>query len=107
NGTNQTATFSDFNYGNGVTGAVKVFVNNYTSSSPIIVSKSIITPPSGGTIVKMVEVSAFVNQSPFSYGIAAGGSLTFQSDSQVDAWTSSAGAYSVSLRDSDGATLAA
>jgi hypothetical protein len=87
-GANATATFSGFTLGPGVSGTVKVYVQNYSSSSPLIVSEGIVTPPQGDTIVKMVEVSGLIQRSLFSKGMVGRNGLSFTGNASVDSWNS-------------------
>jgi hypothetical protein len=90
-GNNVHYTFSGFNYSQNATGVVKVFIQNYNSSgnpAPIVVSQGIITPASGPTIVKTVQVQ-LVRRSLFGNGLVGRNGITFSgNNASVDSWNS-------------------
>ncbi len=73
----------------GATGQVKVYVQNYLSSSPLVVAKGIVTPTSGAPIYKMVEVSGIAQRSLFAKGLVGRNGLSFSgNNASVDSWDS-------------------
>ena len=99
NGSDASATYSGFSLSAGATGQVKVYVQNYAGSNPLVVAKGIVTPPSGATIIKMVEVSGIAQRSLFAKGLVGRNGLSFSGNNAgVDSWDSdptaaAAGAY--------------
>jgi hypothetical protein len=88
-GTNATATFSGFNLSQNATGQVKVFVQNYASSSPLIVAKGIVTPARGPVVYKMVEISGIIQRSLFAKGLVGRNGVRFSgNNASVDSWDS-------------------
>ncbi|MBI5770186.1 MAG: hypothetical protein HZA93_20590 [Verrucomicrobia bacterium] len=115
-GTNEaTTTFPSsstyFTVGPNTRAQVKVYVRNYTGSGgqPVIVAKSIITPPDGPTMSKFVEVT-LTNRSLWGYGMVGRTWVHMNSNARADSWISdqdgnpgTAGvAYSSALRRDNG-----
>jgi hypothetical protein len=88
-GGDATATFTGFVLSQHVTGSVKVYVQNYASTSPLIVAKGIATLASGAPVKKWVEVSGFVPRSYFPKGLIGRTGVSFGgSNTVVDSWNS-------------------
>ncbi len=86
-GSNATTTFSGFTYSQGATGSVKVFVQNYSTTNPVVVAKATLTPSTGSTIEKMIAVSGFIQRSLFSKGLVGKHGLNFRGNNpSVDSW---------------------
>jgi hypothetical protein len=89
-GNNATRTFSGFTLPHGSTAVIKVYVQDYNSSGtplPLIVARSIVTPASGPTQEKWVEV-ALRRRSLFATGLVAKDSISFTGNTGVDSWNS-------------------
>jgi hypothetical protein len=70
------------------TAQVKVYVQYYDGSgTPIVVAKSIITPPDGPVINKYVKVT-LSSRSLFSSGLVAKDSISWVGNPQADSWDS-------------------
>ncbi len=86
-----TRTLTDFTLGPGVTAVVKVYANHYNPSStttPIIVSRSIITFARGGpTIEKYMEVT-LRKRSLWVNGLVAKEGITWVGHPAADSWNS-------------------
>lgn len=85
-------TFTDFNFGHGAVGSVKVYVDRYNPSSgvqPVAVAEASITLPDGSAVVsKTVEVR-IKRRSLFATGLVAKNSIAFSgTNSSVDSWNS-------------------
>lgn len=97
---NATATFTGFSVGQNMTGSVKVFVQNYAGSAPLVVAKGIVAPATGTSVYKMVEVSGIVQRSLFAKGLVGRNGVSFSgNNASVDSWDSNptaaaAGSYS-------------
>jgi hypothetical protein len=89
-GNNATATFSGFNYGQNVTGVVKVYVQNYNSNgNAVVVAQSTLTPTRGASVVKEVEISGIVQRSLFTRGLVGRNGVRFSgNNASVDSWNS-------------------
>jgi hypothetical protein len=87
-GANATATFTGFSFGQGSTGQVQVYVQNYATATPFLVAKGKITPPNSAPIIKMVEVTGVVNRSLFAKGMVGKNGVSFTGNASVDAWNS-------------------
>jgi hypothetical protein len=88
-GANATATFTGFNFGQGATGQVQVYVQNYLTTTPFLVAKGTVTVPNSDKIIKMVEVTGVVNRSLFGKGMVGKQGVTFSGgNASVDAWNS-------------------
>jgi len=89
-GTNEaTRTYGPYNVGPNATGVVKIYVHYYTGSggTPVIVAKSIITPPDGPVMNKFIEVT-LSNRSLWGYGMVGRTSVRMNSNSTADSWIS-------------------
>lgn len=81
-------TDANWNYGQGVSGSVRVFVENYLgNSAPKIVARSTIALPNGAPVEKWVEVQ-LRKRSKFANGLVAKDSIIFQGNASVDSWNS-------------------
>jgi len=84
-------TFTNFTLGPGVTASVKVYANHYNPSSattPVIVSRSIITFARGGaTIEKYMEVT-LRKRSLWVNGLVAKDGITWVGHPAADSWNS-------------------
>jgi hypothetical protein len=89
-GTDASATFTtSITLPHGVSGEVRVFVQDYAGSSPLVVAKGIVTPASGPAIYKMVEVSGIAQRSLFAKGLVGRNGLSFSgNNASVDSWDS-------------------
>lgn len=86
---NATGTFSGFTYSQGAAGSVQVFVQNYSTTNPVVVAKATITPSQGAPIEKWVMVSGIIERSLFSKGLVGKNGLTFHGNNpSVDSWNS-------------------
>lgn len=89
-GANATRIFTDFTPGPNATGVVRVYVQNYAmTSTPLIVAKATITPPSGPTIEKFLEVTV-TPRTLGAMGMVARTSITFSGSPTFDSWKSDA-----------------
>jgi hypothetical protein len=111
-GTNdRRRNFTGFTLGAGLTGNVRVFVENATlTSAPRVAARATITPPQGAPVEKWVEVTLRA-RSRFANGLVAKQSITFQgNNASVDSWNSDPDrnpgtapiAYSTSVRNDNG-----
>ncbi|HEX7631319.1 MAG TPA: hypothetical protein VF607_06260 [Verrucomicrobiae bacterium] len=88
-GANATATFTGFTFGQGATGQVQVYVQNYNTTAPFLVAKGTLYVPNGAPIIKMVEVTGVVNRSLFAKGLVGKNGVSFTGNNpSVDAWNS-------------------
>ncbi len=88
-GANATGTFTGFSFGQGATGQVQVYVQNYATTTPFLVAKGTVTVPNSGKIIKMVEVTGVVNRSLFGKGMVGKNGVSFSGgNASVDAWNS-------------------
>lgn len=88
-GNDAHASFSGFSFGSGVTGSVKVYIQDYATSNPIVVAKSTVSIPNSGDIIKMVEISGLIQRSLFSKGLVGKNGVTFSGNNpSVDSWNS-------------------
>jgi hypothetical protein len=87
-GANATATFTGFSFGQGATGQVQVYVQNYATTAPFLVAKGKISPPRSAPVIKMVEVTGVVNRSLFAKGMVGKNGVSFTGNASVDAWNS-------------------
>ena len=102
-----TRTLSNIELGPGVTAQVKVYCSAYNPAStamPVIVSKSIISFASGGTITKFMEVT-LRKRSLFVNGLVSKDSMDWDGHPTADSWNSdpdgdpsTTTAYSTSVR---------
>ncbi|MCW5547917.1 MAG: hypothetical protein KIT44_03050 [Opitutaceae bacterium] len=77
-----------YNFDQGVTGTVRVYVYGYTGVAPRIVSRATVTLPGGGTVEKWVEVQ-LRKTSKFANGLVAKDSIVFKgNNASVDSWHS-------------------
>jgi hypothetical protein len=89
-GNNARRTFSGFSLPHGATAVIKVYVQDYNSGGtpqPLIVARSIVTPASGPSQEKWVEV-ALKRRSLFATGLVAKDSISFTGNTGVDSWNS-------------------
>jgi len=90
-GNDATRSFSNFNLSQNATGVVKLYVQNYNSAGgtqPLLVAQAIITPASGPTVTKQVEVT-LKRRSLFATGLVAKNGITFNgNNASVDSWNS-------------------
>ncbi len=120
-GSDASATFpTGITLPQGATGQVKVYVQNYAGSSPLVVAKGIVTPATGqgADIIKMVEVSGIAQRSLFAKGLVGRNGLVFSgANASVDSWDSAydpaTGApraspvgYSITYKDDNGSIAA-
>ena len=88
----------------GATASVKLYIQGYTGSSPLVVAKGLVTPADGSAIgnaaiYKMVEISGLVQRSLFAKGLVGRNGLSFSgANATVNSWDSNptaaaAGAY--------------
>lgn len=93
-GTGARSTFptsSTFTAGPNTTGVVKVYASDYTGTAPapLVVAKSIVTPPSGNgpAIHKYIEVT-LRKRSLFANGLVARNDVTWVGHPMADSWNS-------------------
>jgi hypothetical protein len=89
-GNNAQRTINGFALPHGATAVIKVYVQDYNSGGtpqPLIVARSIVTPASGPTQEKWVEV-ALKRRSLFATGLVAKDSISFTGNTGVDSWNS-------------------
>jgi|UniRef100_UPI00404B2D66 hypothetical protein len=92
-GTVAKVQYGTFGFSGGVTGVTKVYVTDYTglSLTPVIISRALITLPTGAPIEKWIEIT-LLRRSKFELGIVAKGSITFSgTNASVDSWESDPG----------------
>lgn len=91
-GSTARRTFSLGTLSGGATAQVKVHVNDRNlASDPVVIARSIITPPKGPSIEKWVQVS-LSHRSIWRNGIV-GNTITLNSDQQLDSYDSRLGPY--------------
>lgn len=80
---------SYFTVGPNTNAQVKIYVQRYTGSggTPMIVAKSIITPPDGPALNKFIELT-LSNRSLWGYGLVGRTSVRMNSNSKADSWIS-------------------
>ncbi len=77
-----------YNFDQGVTGTVRVYIYGYAGTAPRVVSRATVTIPRGGTIEKWVEVQ-LRKTSKFANGLVAKDSIRFSgNNASVDSWNS-------------------
>ncbi len=83
--------WTGFTYPQNTTGEVRVYVRNYNpagSVQPVVVAESIITPPHGPPLTRMVQV-VLHRRSLFAMGMVAKNGITFSgNNASVDSWNS-------------------
>ncbi|MFI5356207.1 MAG: hypothetical protein ACHQ4G_02610 [Opitutales bacterium] len=82
-------TLSGITYSGNVTGKVRVYVSDHTTSaaSPSILARSTITLPTGAPIEKWVLIT-LIQRSKFATGLVAKNNITFNGNASVDSWNS-------------------
>ncbi|WP_221030616.1 DUF7305 domain-containing protein [Actomonas aquatica] len=87
NGSNATRTLSGFDYGAGVTGTVKVLVENYAASAPAVCARARITLANGATLEKWLRVTT-ASRGLFAFGLLARDTIVMSGGAWVDSWQS-------------------
>lgn len=87
NGSNATRNFTNFTYNNNITGQVKVLVQNYNSTPPSVVARSIITLADGTTVERWLRITT-TTRSLFAYGLLARDTITLSGGAFMDSWIS-------------------
>ncbi len=82
-------TFTGFTPGQNATGLVKVYVEGYdgTSTNPVIVTQSIVTPDTGATISRYIKVT-LKKRGLFTNGLVARTSISWVGHPTADSWNS-------------------
>lgn len=86
-GDDATRMFSDFAYGGGVTGVVKVRIIGRSSPNPTVVARARITLADGQQIEKWLRITVG-NRSLFAYGLLARNRITASGGAYFDSWIS-------------------
>lgn len=90
-GSDARQKFEGFTYEQNTTGVVRVYIHDYKPTGnvkPMIVAESIITPPNGAPIKKMIQME-LKRSTYFALGLVAKNSLKFSgANPLVDSWDS-------------------
>lgn len=79
--------FSGFTYAGGVTGAVNVYVANYSGAGAVVTAKARVSLPDGAVVEKWLKIS-LKGRTIFAYGLLARDRITAAGGCEFDSWNS-------------------
>ncbi|WP_221030619.1 DUF7305 domain-containing protein [Actomonas aquatica] len=79
--------FDRFDFANGVTGTAYVLVENYTSATPTVIARGLVTSGAGLSSEKWLRITTTA-RSVFAYGLLARQSIVMSGGAWMDSWIS-------------------